>query len=192
MIHRFPSRPALQRGIVLLALAAGVSFLATRDVRDTLLPQLADVDTRLNYALFDFKAKLLDGGGLLALTIEAPVLRNNARSGVGTVTRPEIFLREGGIDWRIRAKSAVVSADREYVSLAGEVTVVRYNVLENDLLEIDTRDLMVSVTPRLASTDARVDMRHAGDRLAATGMKLDLISDRFELLDDVSAVYDTP
>lgn len=192
MIHRFPSRPALQRGIVLLALAAGVSFLATRDVRDTLLPQLADVDTRLNYALFDFKATLLDDEGLLALTIEAPVLRNNARSGVGTVTRPKIFLREGGIDWRIRANSAVVSADREYVSLAGEVNVVRYNVLENDLLEIDTRDLMVSVTPRLASTDARVDMRHAGDRLAATGMKLDLISDRFELLDDVSAVYDTP
>lgn len=192
MIGRLPSRPAVKRGIFLLALAAVASFLATRDVRENLQPQPTDVDTRLNYALFNFKATLLDDEGRLALTIEAPELRNNARSGVGTVTRPEIFVREGGLDWRIEANSAVVSADREYVSLAGEVSVVRYNVAENDLLEIDTRDLLVSVTPRTASTDSRVDMRHAGDRLAATGMRLDLINDRFELLDDVSAVYDIP
>lgn len=192
MISRFPSRPAVQRGIFLLALAALVSFIATRDISQTLQPQTRDIDTQLNYALFDFQASLLDEQGRLAMRIDAPLLRNNAQTGVGTVSQPEIFVRESGIDWRIRAETAVVSSDREHVSLTGDVNVVRYNAASDDLLEIDTRDLLVSVTPRTASTDARVDMRHAGDRLAATGMRLDLINDRFELLQDVSAVYDIP
>lgn len=192
MIGRFPNRPAVQRGIAVLALAAVASFLATRDMREDLQPRIGDVDTRLNYALFDFQAALLDEEGRLAMTIEAPELRNDASTGVGTVSQPHVFVRDAGMDWRIAAESAVISADRELVSLAGEVNVVRYNVAENDLLEIDTRDLLVNVTPRTASTDAHIAMRHAGDRLAAKGMRLDLVNDRYELLNDVSAIYDTP
>lgn len=189
---RFITRPATQHGILLLALAAVVSFLATRDARYESEDPVAEVDTRLNYALYDFRAMLLDEVGELAVTIEAPELRNNASTGVGTVTRPEMYFREAENEWHIEAATAVVSADREFVSLAGEVNVVRYNEAYADRVEIDTRDLLVAVTPRTASTDARVTMRHAGDRLDATGMRLDMINDRFELLDDVSAVYDTP
>ncbi len=119
------------------------------------------------------------------------MLRNNASTGVGTVSTPEIYMHQDGHEWRIRADSAVVSADREFVSLAGEVRVVRYNTQDGDRLEIDTRDLLLAITPRTASTDARVMMRHAGDRLDATGMKLDMINDRYELLSEVSAVYET-
>lgn len=188
---RFITRSTTRRGILLLALAAVVSFLATRDARYESEEPGAEVDTQLNYALYDFRATLLDEFGELAVTIEAPELRNNASTGVGTVSRPEIFIREAGTDWHIEAATAVVSADREFVSLAGEVNVVRYNERDADRVEIDTHDLLVAVTPRTASTDARVTMRHAGDRLDATGMRLDMISDRFELLDDVSAVYET-
>lgn len=191
-MKRFIRRPATQRGIALLALAALASFVATRDLRQVSQQPGADVDTRLNYALFNFRATLLDEGGELAMTIEAPELRNNASSGVGTVTSPRMFMRDAGIDWHLEASTAVVSPDREFVSLAGEVHILRYNAQESDLLEIDTRDLLVAVTPRTASTDARVEMRHAGDRLKATGMTLDMSNDRFELLADVSAVYDTP
>lgn len=191
-MSRFPSRPAVQRGILLLALAALASFFATRDMKQELRPRVADVDPSLNYALFDFKASLLDEEGRLAMTIEAPQLRNNASSGIGTVAEPRIFVREAGNDWRIVADSAVVSPDREQVSLAGNVTVVRYNETERDLLEVETRDLLVHVTPRTATTEARVEMRHSGDRLVATGMRLDMINDRFELLNRVQAIYDTP
>lgn len=191
-MRRIIARPATRRGIAILALAALGSFLVTRDIRQDLQPPSAEVDTRLNYALFDFEAQLLDEKGKVAVTIEAPVLRNNATTGVGTVSTPDIYVRQEGDEWRIRADSAVVSADREFVSLAGEVNVVRYNEQDSDRLEIDTRDLLLAVTPRTASTDSRVLMRHAGDRLAATGMKLDMINDRYELLSDVSAYYDTP
>ena len=190
-MNRFISRPTTRRGIAVLAFAALVTWLATRDVKQDLQTPVTSVDTRLNYALFEFKAQLLDDEGQLALTIEAPVLRNNARSGVGSVTRPEIFISENGNEWSIWASSAVVSAYREFVSLAGEVRAVRYNAQDSNALEIHTRDLLLTVTTRVATTDARVNMHHAGDRLAATGMILDLINDRFELLNDVNAVYDT-
>jgi LPS export ABC transporter protein LptC len=180
------------RGILVLAAAALITFLASRDVREDLRPQPTDVDTRLNYALFDFQALLLDKEGRLAMTIEAPLLRNNARSGVGSITRPEIFVREAGNEWRIKARSAVVSADHEFVSLTGDVRMQRYNAIDSDRLEIDTRDLLVSVTPRIATTDAGITMRHAGDRLKATGMKLDMVANRYEMLNNVSAFYDTP
>lgn len=189
---RFISRPATRRAILYLAIAAVGSYLATRDVKQELQPPVADVDTRLNYALFDFDAMLLDQQGKLAMTIEAPLLTNNANSGIGSVTEPRIFVRENGNEWNIRANSAVVSADREFVSLTGEVNLVRYNALDKDTLQIDTRDLLMAVTPRTATTDSRVTMRHAGDRLAATGMKIDMIREQYELLNEVSAVYDTP
>ena len=191
-MRRFVNRPATRRGILLLALAAVASFLATRDLRQDLGPGQGEVDTRLNYALFDFEALLLDKQGELAMTIQAPELQNNASSGVGTVSTPNIFLREAGNDWRIVADSAVVSADREFVSLAGAVSVVRYNAQTSDRLEIDTRDLLLAVSPRTATTDAHVNMRHAGDRLEANGMQLDLVKDRYQLFADVSAHYDMP
>jgi LPS export ABC transporter protein LptC len=191
-MKRFISRPATRRGIVVLGLVALITVLATRDVKQDLQTPLTDVDTRLNYALFDFKAQLLDEDGVLAVTIEAPVLRNNATSGIGTVTRPDIFVSENGNDWSVKANTAVVSADREFISLAGEVRVVRYNARDSDALEIKTRDLVLAVTSRTASTDARVNIQHARDRIAATGMFLDLVNDHFELFDNVKAVYDTP
>lgn len=190
-MSRIIIRPSVRRGILVLAVAAALSILATRDVKQQLRPDGAEVDTRLNYALIDFEATLLDDAGQLALTIGAPILRNEASSGIGTVTEPDILVRQGLNEWRITASSAIVSADREFVSLAGDVKMLRYNSAARDLLEIDTRDLLIAVTPRTASTEARVAMRQAGDRLNATGMRLDMINDRFELLSDVSAFYDT-
>lgn len=187
---RYFSRPSTRRGIIILALLALATVMATRGVRQNLQPPRAEVDTRLNYALFDFEARMLDEAGKLAVVMEAPVLRNNADTGVGSITRPEIYVTENGNDWNIRADTAVVSADRNFVSLAGEVRIVRYNTLDSDTLDIQTRDLVIAIETRTGSTEARVSMQHARDRLAATGMFLDLNNDYFELHHDVTAIYE--
>lgn len=188
---RFAIRPATRRGILFLAIAAVASYLALRDASQVLQGPLADLDTRLNYALFDFRALLLDEQGELAMTIEAPLLRNNAASQVGSISRPRIFVRDNGNEWTIEADSAVITPDREFVSLAGEVSMFRYNARERDALEIDTRDVLIKVEPRMATTEAEVVMRHGGDRLQSTGMNLDMINERYELLDKVRIQYDT-
>ena len=85
---------------------------------------------------------------------------------------------------------AVIASDREQVNLLGKVNLLRRNEITGDLLDIRTSDVLLHVTPRTASTEADVEIRQAGDRLDATGMRLDMINDRVELLNEVQAHYE--
>jgi LPS export ABC transporter protein LptC len=159
------------------------------EVRDRPVNQL---DTRLNYALHDFDGRLLNEQGSINLEIHAPVLRSNAQSGIGTVESPEIRIQQDDERWYITAESAIITADREHVSLMGDVYLARRNEITGQLLEISTKDVMLNITPRTASSDSNVHISQENDRLDATGIKLDMISNSFELLSDVRAHYETP
>ena len=177
--------------ILLLASAAAFTWVISRGPADLGVMPPKPVDTRLNYALYDFSGQLLDQQGTVNLRIDAPLLRNNALSGVGTVVSPEIHIQQENEQWYITAESAIITADREHVSLMGDVNLVRRNALTGSMLEIRTQDVMLNVTPRTASTEAEVHIRQANDELQATGMRLDMISEQYELLDDVQALYET-
>ncbi|MBT8063887.1 MAG: LPS export ABC transporter periplasmic protein LptC [Gammaproteobacteria bacterium] len=181
-----------RRGIILLALLAVLSWLLSRPSAEGPANSLSELDTRLNYALYDFSGRMLDDQGRIQLEIESPVLRNDAESGVGTVETPQLRIQQGDDRWYITAESAQVTADRELVSLRGEVSLVRRNDATGQQLDISTRDVLLNVTPRTASTQAAVRIQQSGDRLDAKGMKLDMIANHFELLDDVQAYYEVP
>jgi LPS export ABC transporter protein LptC len=166
--------------------------MLSRDQSETRERPTGELDTRLNYALHDFDGRLLNESGAINLEIQAPVLRSNAESGVGTVESPEIRIQQDDERWYITAESAIITADREYVSLMGDVYLTRRNEITGQLLEISTKDVMLNVTPRTASSDSKVQIRQENDRLDATGMKLDMISNSFELLNDVRAHYEMP
>ena len=74
----------------------------------------------------------------------------------------------------------------------GDVYLARRNELTGQLLEISTKDVMLNITPRTASGDSEVSIRQDNDRLDATGLRLDMIANSFELLNDVQAHYETP
>ena len=149
------------------------------------------LDTRLNYALFDFKGRVFNEQGETRLRIEAPLLRSDAATGIGTVQEPDIRIQQDDEEWYITAESAVIAADRENITMSGEVKLVRTNVATGERLDIDTRDVLLNVTPRTAQTDSSVQIRQAGSRLDAVGMRLDMINDRVELLNEVRAHYET-
>ena len=149
------------------------------------------LDTRLNYALFDFEGRVFNEEGKTRLHIEAPVLRSDAATGIGTVQRPDIRIQQDDEEWYITAESAVVASDHEEITMYGEVRLVRTNVATGERLDIDTRDVLLNVTPRTAQTDSSVRIRQAGNRLDAVGMRLDMINDRVELLSEVRAHYET-
>ena len=67
----------------------------------------------------------------------------------------------------------------------------KQNLVTNKRLGIQTRDVILNLTPRLASTEAAVSIQQDQDRLDAVGMKLDMINNRYELLHDVRARYET-
>jgi len=166
--------------------------MLSRDPGETREHPVGELDTRLNYALHDFDGRLLNESGAINLEIHAPVLRSNAQSGVGTVESPEIRIQQDEERWYITAESAIITADREYVSLMGDVYLARRNEITGKLLEISTRDVMLNITPRTASSDSNVQIRQENDRLDATGIRLDMIANSFELLENVQAHYEMP
>jgi LPS export ABC transporter protein LptC len=111
---------------------------------------------------------------------------------VGAVETPEIHIQQENDNWYIRAESAIISADREHVTLQGDVFLSRRNVLTDQLLEISTSDVVLNVTPRTAKTEAEVRITQQADWLQAAGMRLDMINERYELLNEVRAHYEIP
>ncbi len=185
-------RRRTQQGILFLAVLAAASWNLSRDQSDTPDRPVTKLDTRLNYALHEFNGRLLNDSGGINLEIYAPILRSNATSGVGTVESPEIHIQQEDERWYITAESAIITADREYVSLMGDVYLSRRNETTGQLLEISTKDVMLNVTPRTASSESIVRIEQDNDWLNATGIKLDMVSNSFELLNDVRAHYETP
>ena len=179
-----------RRGIILLTLLAVLTWLLSRPADVQEAKPIAGLDTRLNYALYDFEGRLLDDLGNINLEIDAPTLRSDAGSGIGTVEQPNIRIQQEDEEWYITADSAVIAADREHITLQGEVKLLRRNQVTGELLDIQTSEVLLNVTPRTASTESDVRIRQAGDYLDATGMKIDMINDRYELLSEVRAHYE--
>jgi LPS export ABC transporter protein LptC len=185
-------RPPTRRGIFTLAVLAVLSWLVAREPREAAVDPIGRPDVRLNYALYDFRGRLLDETGAVNFRIEAPELRNDAETGIGTVESPRIRIHENDDRWYIQAESAIISPDREQVILAGEVYLSRADDITGQLLEISSSDIVLEVTPRTARTEAPVRMRQQGDRVDAVGMRLDMINETFQLLSDVRAHYEIP
>jgi len=181
-----------RHGIIFLTSLSIITWLLPRNTSDPVNEPPARLDTRLSYALRDFNGQLLDKQGNLSLQISSPLLRKVAESEVGTIKSPDIRINQADQQWHITAESAIITADREYVSLIGDVDMLRQNQISGETLEITTRDVMLRVTPRTASTESLVTIIQFGDQLDAVGMNLDIANDNFELLNDVRAHYDIP
>lgn len=181
-----------RRGILLLLLLTVLTWIVARPPTQPESRPRAGLDTRLNYALHDFSGRLLNEQGLTRIEVRAPLLRNDTSSGIGTVEEPRFRILQEQEEWNISAESAIISADRELVTMSGEVRLERRNVLTGDILNIETRNVQLNITPRTASTGEHVSIVHAEDRIDALGMNLDMINDQFELLEAVQARYDVP
>ena len=181
-----------RHGIILLTALAILTWILPKSSSDPVNGPPARLDTRLNYALRDFNGQLLNKQGTINLQISSPLLRKVAQSEVGTIKSPQIRIKQADQQWHITSESAIITADKEYISLIGEVKMLRRNEVSGETLNISTRDVMLRVTPRTASTDSFVTIIQYGDRLDAMGMNLDIVNNNFELLTDVRAHYDIP
>lgn len=187
MMHR-----KTRHGIFVLAILAITTALIMRSGRESGGLPPADLDTRLSYALWDFSGVLLNKDGKVNVRVDAPMLRNKADSQVGTVENPRLRIIQDQDEWYISADSAIITGDRKFVSLVGRVDLVNHNLETHKRLDIQTRDVMLNITPRLASTDAAVSIQQNQDVLDAVGMKLDMINKSYQLLSQVRARYATP
>jgi LPS export ABC transporter protein LptC len=185
-------RSSTWQGILGLTALATVSWLVSLSPTDQEQEERTAVDTRLNYALRNFESRMLDEQGNVKLEMSSPILRKIAESEVGTIESPVIRIQQENEEWYISAESAIITADREFVSLIGDVDLLRTHTITGETLEINTYDVMLRTTPRTASTESPVTLIQSGDRVDAIGMNLDMINNSYELLEDVRAHYDTP
>ncbi len=181
-----------RHGIIFLTALSIIIWLLPRSSSDPTNEPPARLDTRLNYSLRDFNGQLLDQQGNIKLQISSPLLRKVAQSEVATIKSPQIRIKLADQQWHITAESAIITADREYISLIGDVNMLRLNEFSGETLKITTRDVLLRVTPRTASTESLVSIVQYGNRLDALGMNLDMTNDNFELLNDVRAHYGIP
>lgn len=181
-----------RQGIFALSVLTIASWYLSQDPSSPGREPLSRIDTRLNYVLQDFGGHLLDQQGNVSMEISSPMLRKSAESEVGTIESPVIQIQQENEQWYIMAESAIITADREIVSLIGDVNMRRINKESGETLEITTRDVMLNITPRTASTESLVTLVQSGDRLDAIGMNLNLINNNYELLEEVRAHYDLP
>lgn len=178
-----------RRGIALLAVLALASFwLAGQQDRPEPGP-IVGLDTRLDYALTNFEMLAYDEQGQPALRIIAPRLANDAATGIGRIESPRVEVNQEGQRWNLVARSAVVSEDQEIVQLEGDVQLTRRGATPRDRLDISSEEVTLEVTPRIARSDRAVRITDAAGTLTAQGFEVDMIAERFRLLNDVEGVY---
>ena len=181
-----------RRGLLLAAvLAAGSYLLVQRQESEPEAP-IEGLDTRLDYALEQFEMRAYDEVGALSMRLWAPRLTNDATTDIGVIQDPRVEVRNEGFIWHIMAESATVSDDQEEVYLDGDVRVDREGALPSDQLRIDTQDVTIVVDARTATSQGPLRLEDLAGEVRATGFWVNMLSNEFQLKNDVQAIYELP
>lgn len=178
-----------QMGIMVLTMLVAVSYWASRGQKDPEPRPTRGLDTQLDYALQDFEYQFYDLKGLPTIRLTAPELSNNAASGISRISHPVFNIVERGISWEIIAESATVTADRERVVLNGSVWIRRPASFLGELLNLRTSELTIDLNERIASSVHAVRMTQGNDIMEAVGFRVNMVNNRFQLLDQVKITY---
>ena len=181
-----------RRGLILAAVLAAGSYILVQRQDAGLEPPTQGLDTRLDYALERFELRAYDTQGLLAMRLWAPRLTNNADSNIGQIQQPRLEVSHEGFKWHIMADSGVISADQEEVFLAGKVRVRREGALAADQLEIDTRDVTLTINERTARSTAALRVQDLAGEVEGRGFFINMLSNEFQLDNDVRARFELP
>lgn len=177
------------RGMLVLTALVVASFWASKEQRHKDATPIEGLDTQMDYALRDFELRYYDDQGKPSLDMVAPVLANEADTGIGKITRPVFHIDHGGNQWKIAAESATVDAAREHLVLNGDVLMRREAGMQNGLLEISTSELKLDILPRQASSDRPVRVVEGKDIMEAVGFRVNMDDNRFQLLSRVKLTY---
>ncbi|GEM_PF-793935 len=179
-----------RRGIILLGSLCLVSFWASRQDDGDGSDPIQGLDPRMDYALDNFEMLAFDERGLPAITLWAPRLANDAATGIGTVDEPRAELHHDGFRWNIVATQATVSSDREVIHFTGDVRMVRESGEPSDHLEIESSEVTLEVTPRLAWSEQVVDVADPAGNMTARGFRVDMLTNHYHLESEIAGTYE--
>jgi LPS export ABC transporter protein LptC len=178
-----------RNGIALLAVLTATSFWIGRGSPEKAALPVAGLDTKLDYALRQFEARHFDADGRQAVRMQAPMLANDAATGIARIERPSFQVIHEGSRWDISAQTATVTADRERIILAGDVSMRRRDRAAAQALEVNTSAMILEVTPRIARSDQAVVIVDSNSTLEAIGFRIDMRDNTYRLDEQVKGRY---
>ena len=178
-----------QTGILVLAALVAASYWANRGNKVATDGPTLGLDIQLDYALQDFEYRFYDVDGNPSVNLTAPKLANQATSGISEVSNPVFTIIDNGISWRIVAESAIVSADKENILLSGDVWITRPAFDTNEALNLNTSELTIEVTPKVASSERPIRLTEGNNIMEATGFRVNMTNNRYQLLNQAKLTY---
>jgi LPS export ABC transporter protein LptC len=173
---------------MLVALTAASFWLGRGGPERAALP-VEGLDTKLDYALRQFEARHFDADGRPAIRMQAPILTNDAVTGIASIEKPSFQVIHEGSRWDIAAETATVTADRERIILAGGVSMRRADQAAAQALEVRTSKMILEVTPRIARSDQAVVIVDNNSTLEAIGFRIDMRDNSYRLDEQVKGRY---
>lgn len=174
--------------VVLLAAAIVTGWSAWRQRAEA--PQPATASARPDYVLHDFQITALDGEGQEAFVLRAPLLARDPDDRTLSIATPLFLIPDAaGLHWRVRSKTAWVSADNSEVRLRGNV-VATSPPDGSRPSKLETEQLNVFPDTNRASSAVLVTVTGPGTTMQGTGMRADLASKRIRLLSKVALTDD--
>lgn len=180
-----------RRGLLIASVLAALTYWMVSD-DDAIDDPIEGLDMRLDYALENFELRAFDEAGAPSLRLWAPRLTSDAASNIGQVSSPRLQVQHEGFTWNMIADSATISDDQQQVFLGGDVRIERSGALAVDRIDIDSSDVLLEVDARIAASAAPVRIVDASGTLEATGFRVDMLADEFQLHSDVQGVYELP
>ena len=182
-----PSRTS--SGIIVVGVLAALSFWMNRSAVEEESSTIEGLDTQLNYALREFEARYYDEQGRLAGEIKAPLLTNDAETGIGRIAQPRFKVMHQGNLWTILSESATLTPDRENVLFTGSVNMSGLEPGTRREVRIQALEVTLEIDPRVVRSNDEVTINEGQNFLTATGFRLDMISNQFQLFSDVVGRY---
>ncbi|MEM1412675.1 MAG: LPS export ABC transporter periplasmic protein LptC [Pseudomonadota bacterium] len=196
-VRQHPSQSTMtsrstRRGLLLAAVLAAFTWWLADDDDGAGDGPIEGLDIRLDYALENFEMRAFDARGEQAMRLWAPRLTSEAATDVGQVDQPRLEVRHEGFLWHIIAETATISPDQEEVFLGGEVRLERSGATPAARVDIDGRDVTLLIEERVALSSAPVRLEDPSGTLNATGFRVNMLTEEFQLHENVKGVYDLP
>ena len=166
-------------GLVMLAAAAlsGWSAWKQRDVPEANIPSTE----RSDYLMRDFEVISLNEQGQESMTLQAPQMQRNPKDQTFTIATPLFLLPDDqGHHWRMRSKSAWVSAKADEIRLTGDVRGISPQEASVPST-LETQRLNIFPRQNLASTDDPVTITQPGSILTGVGFQTNTKTKQYQI-----------
>jgi lipopolysaccharide export system protein LptC len=144
---------------------------------------------RSDYVLHDFELVALDDQGRESFTLRAPQLQQTPGAKTMDLATPLFLLPDDqGHYWQVRAQRGQVSANRDRITLRGDVLTTNPPE-EARKVAMATQELNVFPDKKRASSPAVVTITQPGSILRGRGLEVELASKRYVLKSQVRSRY---